>query len=95
MIVGEQVAPKIDSITLNTPRTRQSLVKGERLVRHGMGAVLPNGCRPRPFCMNVHTDMRVRLLRLRLIFDLVGRRLGLPPIRTTNRVDVLFEFSWV
>ena len=40
MDVGDEVAPKIDSITLNTPRTRQSLVKGERLVRHGMGAVL-------------------------------------------------------
>ena len=39
-IVGDVVAPKIESITLNTPRTRQSLVKGERLVRHGMGAVL-------------------------------------------------------
>ena len=42
MYVGEQAAPKIYSITLNTPRTRQSLVKGERLVRHGMGAVLPS-----------------------------------------------------
>ena len=31
---------KIDEITLNALRTRQSLVKGERLVRHEMRAVL-------------------------------------------------------
>ena len=32
---------KIDEFTLNALRTRQSLVKGERLVRHEMRAVLP------------------------------------------------------
>ena len=32
---------KIDKVTLNALRTRQSLVKGERLVRHEMRAVLP------------------------------------------------------
>ena len=32
---------KIDKVTLNALRTRQSLVKGERLVRHDMRAVLP------------------------------------------------------
>ena len=31
---------KIDEVTLNALRTRQSLVKGERLVRHEMRAVL-------------------------------------------------------
>ena len=33
---------KIDKVTLNALRTRQSLVKGERLVRHEMRAVLHN-----------------------------------------------------
>ena len=33
---------KIDKVTLNALRTRQSLVKGERLVRHEMRAVLLN-----------------------------------------------------
>ena len=32
---------KIDEVTLNALRTRQSLVKGERLVRHEVRAVLP------------------------------------------------------
>ena len=31
---------KIDEVTLNALRTRQSLVKGERLVRHDMRPVL-------------------------------------------------------
>ena len=31
---------KIEEVTLNALRTRQSLVKGERLVRHEMRAVL-------------------------------------------------------
>ena len=31
---------KIAEVTLNALRTRQSLVKGERLVRHDMGPVL-------------------------------------------------------
>ena len=31
---------KIDKVTLNALRTRQPLVKGERLVRHEMRAVL-------------------------------------------------------
>ena len=31
---------KIDKVTLDALRTRQSLVKGERLVRHEMRAVL-------------------------------------------------------
>ena len=33
---------KIDEVTLNALRTRQSLVKGERLVRHEVRAVLPS-----------------------------------------------------
>ena len=32
---------KIEEVTLNALRTRQSLVKGERLVRHEVRAVLP------------------------------------------------------
>ena len=32
---------KIAEVTLNALRTRQSLVKGERLVRHEVRAVLP------------------------------------------------------
>jgi hypothetical protein len=31
---------KIDEVTLNATKARQSLVKGERLVRRGMAAVL-------------------------------------------------------
>ena len=41
-IVSGMNRAKIEEVTLNALRTRQSLVKGERLVRHGMGAVLPS-----------------------------------------------------
>ena len=39
---------KIEEVTLNALRTRQSLVKGERLVRHEVRAVLHTNCNP-PF----------------------------------------------
>ena len=39
--ISETNRSKIRKITLNALRTRQSLVKGERLVRHEMRAVLP------------------------------------------------------
>ena len=38
---------KIEEVTLNALRTRQSLVKGERLVRHEMRAVLLRDRMPR------------------------------------------------
>ena len=37
---------KIVEVTLDALRTRQSLVKGERLVRHEMRAVLPKLSQP-------------------------------------------------
>ena len=41
MSVSDVSRTKIAEVTLNALRTRQSLVKGERLVRHEMRAVLP------------------------------------------------------
>ena len=40
MIISGIHRSKIAELTLNALRTRQSLVKGERLVRHEMRAVL-------------------------------------------------------
>ena len=40
-VVSSRSRAKIDEVTLDALRTRQSLVKGERLVRHEMRAVLP------------------------------------------------------
>ena len=39
-MVSSRSRAKIDEVTLDALRTRQSLVKGERLVRHEMRAVL-------------------------------------------------------
>ena len=41
-VVSSLSRAKIDEVTLDALRTRQSLVKGERLVRHEMRAVLPH-----------------------------------------------------
>ena len=41
--LAAKTAQKFQQITLDALRTRQSLVKGERLVRHEMRAVLPLG----------------------------------------------------
>ena len=42
VVVSGVSRAKIEEVTLNALRTRQSLVKGERLVRHEVRAVLPN-----------------------------------------------------
>ena len=41
VVVSGVSRAKIEEVTLNALRTRQSLVKGERLVRHEVRAVLP------------------------------------------------------
>ena len=41
LVVGGKDRAKIRKLTLDALSTRQSLVKGERLVRHDMRAVLP------------------------------------------------------
>ena len=41
-VVSAVTRTKIGEFTLDALRTRQSLVKGERLVRHEVRAVLPN-----------------------------------------------------
>ena len=47
--VSDVSRAKIEEVTLNALRTRQSLVKGERLVRHEVRAVLHDNVCPEDY----------------------------------------------
>ena len=70
---------KIEEVTLDALRTRQSLVKGERLVRHEMRAVLqqvvPPGSELRQANVDAGADM-FQKDQLRSVLQGFPRRLG-------------------